>query len=228
MIFICIHCTCMSLCFSLVFPLHWISDATKIPKAIAPVRQRQLQQTSAWWFRKPRRWPWRETGTKSFRTRCLFNERTLWFWIFKVDFWNFLWCKFAAFSFAEKLDLSDISLGFNRTLRYFTQPIRSPKKGASNLPELLGCIPVGRLHDSLMIEWVSLAFCCPPPWKTLSCCVFPRLSSPTEPSAKLARFLGVFRKTWSTSLRKHNQSTFFWAPKSNQHLPLLSVKDGKT
>ena len=67
MIFICIHCTCMPLCFSLVFPVHWISDATKIPKAIAPVRQRQLQQTSAWLFRKPRRWPWRETGTKSLR-----------------------------------------------------------------------------------------------------------------------------------------------------------------
>ena len=128
----------------IVFPLHWISDATKIPKAIAPVRQRQLQQTSAWLFRKPRRWPWRETGTKSLRRRCLFNERTPWFWIFKVDFY-FLWCKFAAFTFTQKKpNISDITLGFNRTLRYFTQLIRSPKKGVES-GELLGCIPGGRL-----------------------------------------------------------------------------------
>ena len=115
-------------------------------------------------FENPGEWPWRETGTKSFRRRCLFNERTPWFLIFKVDdFWNFLWFEFAAFTFTQKPDISDITLGFNRTLRYFTQPIRSPKKGLSNLPELLGCIPVGGLHDSLMIEWVSLAFCCLPP-----------------------------------------------------------------
>lgn len=178
--------------------------ATKIPKAIAPVRQRQLQQTSAWLFRKPRRWPWRETGTKSFRRRCLFNERTL--LIFKVDFWNFLWCKFAAFTFTQKNRHLGHHFGF--------QPIRSPKKGASNLPELLGCnssSETPRFSD----DWMGLtSFLLPPPLeKSFPVVFFHAYHLPRSP-------LLNWRGSWVCSARRgaprcgHTTNPPFWAPKS--------------